>query len=176
MAKAIPIDQKRLDAIIERWGADPSFVIEMLEDVQEELRHLPEAALKRVSERTGADLGRLYHIATFYKAFSLEPRGEVPIQVCTGTACHVQGAPRVMEAFARELHIEPGQTTEDLKFSLEGVRCLGCCSLAPVVVMGKDLHGGIVSSRVRTVLKRYAKGGGKKASADAEGQEEAGNA
>ena len=155
MKAKIDVDPNKVDQIIEHWKRDPSFVIEMLQDIQAEFRHLPHEALSRVRDATGADMARLYHIATFYKAFSLAPRGEVPIQVCMGTACHVRGARRVMDAFSRELNIEPGGTTEDLHHSLEGVRCVGCCSLAPVVLVGKSLHGGLVSSKVRRLLKRH---------------------
>lgn len=149
------IDLQTVDQIVEKWKRDPSFVIEMLQDVQEAWRHLPREALGRVASSTGTDLARLYHIATFYKAFSLEPKGERSVQVCTGTACHVQGAARVLDAFTRELGVDVGGTTEDLAFTLEGVRCLGCCSLAPVVTVGKDLHGGLDSSRVGRLVKRY---------------------
>jgi len=102
-------------------------------------------------------MGRLYHIATFFKAFSLEPRGEVEIQVCTGTACHVRGAARVLDAFSRELQVAPGGTTEDLKFSLSGVRCLGCCGLAPVVTVGPELLGALDSSRVKRLVEKVRK-------------------
>ena len=115
----------------------------------------PGKYLSRIAQKTRTDLGRLYHIATFYKAFSLEPRGELSVQICMGTACHVRGAQRVMDACARDLEIEPGETTQDLRFTLEGVRCVGCCSLAPVVTVGKDLHGEVNSSQVGRLLKRY---------------------
>jgi NADH-quinone oxidoreductase subunit E len=151
------VDMLQVDAIIAHWKSNPEFSVEMMQDIQDRFRYLPKAALERMSERTGADLGRLYHVATFFKAFSLEPRGEIAVQVCTGTACHVRGASRVLDAFSRELGIEAGGTTKDLKFSLEGVRCLGCCGLAPVVTMGADLHGPIDSSRVQRLLKKYRK-------------------
>lgn len=167
MHAKVDVDLARVDEIIERWGASPEFVIEMMQDLQDSYRHLPEPALARMSERTGADLARLYHVATFYKAFSLEPRGEIPIQVCTGTACHVRGAARVLDAFSRELGIGPGGTTEDLRFGLEGVRCLGCCTLAPVVTVGKDLHAEIDSSKVGRLLRKYGKGAAKKEAGDA---------
>jgi len=146
-----------VDAIIDRWNKNPEFVIEMLQDIQDRFRYLPKAALERISERTGADLARLYHIGTFFKAFSLKPRGEVEIQVCTGTACHVRGAARVLDAFSRELDVKPGETTKDLKYSLSGVRCLGCCSLAPVVTIGGELLGDVDSSKVGRLLAKYGK-------------------
>jgi NADH-quinone oxidoreductase subunit E len=148
-----------VDTIVDKWGANAEFAVEMLQDVQRRFRHLPKVALARISERTQADLGRLYHIATFFKAFSLEPRGEVPIQVCTGTACHVQGSARVLDAFERELGVREGGTTADLKYSLDGVRCLGCCGLAPVVTIGPDLIGGVDSSKVGKLMRRHRKTG-----------------
>jgi NADH-quinone oxidoreductase subunit E len=157
MSCEVCVDMLQVDAIISRWSCNAEFAVEMMQDIQDRFRYLPKAALERMSERTGADMGRLYHVATFFKAFSLEPRGEIPIQVCTGTACHVRGAARVLDAFSRELGIEAGGTTKDLKFSLDGVRCLGCCGLAPVVTMGPDLHGAIDSSRVQRLLKKYTK-------------------
>ena len=171
MPTAIPHDLHEVDAIIEKWGGNAEFAVEMLQDVQGRFRHLPKAALDRISERTRADMGRLFHIATFFKAFSLEPRGEVAIQVCTGTACHVQGSARVLDAFSRELEVKPGGSTADLKFSLDGVRCLGCCGLAPVVTIGEELLGGVDSSKVVRLLKKHGKppaaAGKKKTSAGA---------
>jgi NADH-quinone oxidoreductase subunit E len=152
-------DALEVDAIVDRWHADPEFAVEMLQDVQKQYRHLPQAALERIAERTGAGMGRLYHIATFFKAFSLTPRGETTIQVCTGTACHVQGAARVLDAFGRELGVPPGGTTPDLKYSLEGVRCLGCCGLAPVVTFGAELVGGVDSAKVGKLMRRHRKTG-----------------
>jgi NADH-quinone oxidoreductase subunit E len=151
------IDPEKIDAIVARWHTDPSFVIEMMQDVQDAYRHLPRAALERLARATRTDMARLYHIATFYKAFSLEPRGLFSVQVCTGTACHVRGAARSLDGLARELGVAPGETTGDLRFTLEGVRCLGCCSLAPVVAVGADLHGDLDSSKVKGLVKKYVK-------------------
>jgi NADH-quinone oxidoreductase subunit E len=164
------IDIGKVDQIIEKWGKDPSFVIEMMQDLQTTFRHVPKVALERMVQATGADLARLYHIATFYKAFSLTPKGELSVQVCTGTACHVRGAARVLDAMGRELGVAPGGTTKDLRFTLEGVRCLGCCSLAPVVTVGKDLHGEIDSSKVGRLIRRYRKDGVKAEASDAEAE------
>jgi len=157
MECAVCHDMLVVDDIIDKWGGNAEFAVEILQDVQARFRHLPKTALERISERTHADMGRLYHIATFFKAFSLKPRGEMAIQVCTGTACHVQGSARVLDAFSRELEVRPGESTADLKFSLDGVRCLGCCGLAPVVTVGEELMGGIDSSKVARILKKYRK-------------------
>ena len=159
MRTVIPTELLEVDTIIERWGASAEFAVEMLQEVQGHFRHLPKPALQRIAERTGADLGRLYHIATFFKAFSLQPRGETAVQVCTGTACHVRGSARVLDAFERELGVKAGQSTADLKYSLDGVRCLGCCGLAPVVTVGPDLVGGVDSSKVGKLMRRHRKTG-----------------
>ncbi len=151
----LKIEPEKIDAIISKWNSDAEFTIEMMQDVQDLYRHLPRQALMRISKATKTDLGRLYHIATFYKAFSLEPRGEHSIQVCMGTACHVKGATRVMDALARTLDVEPGKTTPDLKYTLEGVRCLGCCSLAPVVAMDDEIFSHVDSSMVTRVMRRH---------------------
>ena len=161
MSRAVDRDTSQVDDILDRWGGSAEFAVEILQDIQARFRHLPQAALERVSERTRADMGRLYHIATFFKEFSLKPRGETAIQVCTGTACHVQGSARVLDAFSRELEVRPGESTADLKFSLDGVRCLGCCGLAPVVTIGDELIGGVDSSKVARLLRKHRKPGTK---------------
>jgi NADH-quinone oxidoreductase subunit E len=150
-------DQKKVDEIIRKWDSDNEYVIEMMQDIQDEFRHISIETLEQINKSTKVPLAELYHIATFYKAFSLEPRGKFEIQVCVGTACHVKGAGRVLDAFERELGITDGQTTGDKLFSLEGVRCLGCCSLAPVVTIGEDLYGEVQPSQVPRLVKKYKK-------------------
>lgn len=145
-------DLSKLDKIIDRWNADPEFVVEMFQDVQDQLGHIPRDALEKVSDRTGAPRGRLFHIATFYQAFSLQPRGENEIQVCMGTTCYARGAQRVLEALERELGIAPGETTPDGKFSLRKVRCLGCCAIGPVVAVNDEVVGTIRPSDVADFL------------------------
>jgi NADH:ubiquinone oxidoreductase subunit E len=150
-------DRKAIRDIVQKWNCDPEFVIEMLQDVQDLDRCVTKTAIDEVALRTGVSKARLYHIATFYKAFSLEPRGEVPVQVCTGTACHVKGAARIQDSFERELGIDEGKTTEDGKFSLEAVACVGCCSLAPVVKMGDDVVGNAAAYKVKRMIKKARK-------------------
>lgn len=150
------IDISRVDAIIDKWDCDPDFVIEMFQDVQDQFRHIPKEALERVADRTGKPRGTLFHIATFYKAFSLEPRGEKDIQVCMGTACYVKGAPDVLAALERELGVKSGETTADGKFTLTEVRCVGACGLAPVVTIGDEVLGGVKSSEVPDIIKRFS--------------------
>ncbi len=149
------MDAQVFDAILSKHPQDPSSIIQVLLDIQNELYYLPRDVLEEVSRRLGVPVSRAYHLATFYKAFSLKPKGKYPIAVCTGTACHVQGALRIIDQISRELSIKEGETTADKRFSVESVRCLGCCGLAPVVTVGKNLHGKVPISRVAKILSQY---------------------
>jgi NADH-quinone oxidoreductase subunit E len=149
------MDAHLVETILQRHPKDPSSIIQVMLDIQNELYYLPRDVLNHISEYLNVPLSRTYNLATFYKAFSLKPKGKYPIAVCTGTACHVQGAIKIMEQIERELHIKEGETTADKKFSVESVRCLGCCGLAPVVTVGKNLHGKIPSSKVSKILRQY---------------------
>jgi NADH-quinone oxidoreductase subunit E len=104
----------------------------------------------------GVPLSRAWSVATFYKSFSLEPRGEHEIKVCLGTACHLKGGPRILAALERDLSIRRGQTTEDLRFTLETVNCLGACALAPVLVVGEDYHPNVTVRKVNKLIKQLA--------------------
>ncbi|MBI5241408.1 MAG: NAD(P)H-dependent oxidoreductase subunit E [Elusimicrobia bacterium] len=139
--------------IAEKWGQDPDYVIEMLQDLQDQDRHISQAAIDALSLETGVSRGQLYHIATFYKAFSLTPRGEKVIQVCVGTACHVKGAAQIVSAFERALGIKQGGTTKDGKFTLEAVACLGCCSLAPVAKVGEEIYGNLQTKDAPRIIR-----------------------
>lgn len=149
------MDTQVIDQILEKHPKDPNAIIQVLLDIQNELYYLPKDVLQYVSDHLDVPISRTYNLATFYKAFSLTPKGKYPISVCTGTACHVQGAVKIMETFERELGIKEGQTTTDNKFSVQSVRCLGCCGLAPVVTVGKNLHGKVPISKVSKILKQY---------------------
>ena len=149
------VDLAKVDNIINKWNADSTFVIEMFQDIQETFQHIPMKALDRVAEKTNVPPGQLFHIASFYKSFSLESKGETQIQVCMGTACVVRGANEVLESFERELGINAGQTTENKKFSLEKVRCLGCCGLAPVITINEKVIGGVKPAEVPDILKKH---------------------
>jgi NADH-quinone oxidoreductase subunit E len=122
-------------AIIDKHSGERGGLNSILEGIQAKYGFLPESALRLVSQRTGRSLVDIYGVATFYKAFTLEPRGRHLCSVCVGTACHVRNAPAVAEEFQRQLGIEPGETTEDREFSLETVNCLGACALGPIVVV-----------------------------------------
>ena len=125
----------------------------MMQDVQERYRCIPPETLDVINSRTRTPKAYLYHIATFYKTFSLEEKGEKTIQVCMGTACHVKGSAKILDGFERELNIKTGETTKDKKFSLEAVACLGACSLAPVVKIGDNVLGGVQVKDVKKIIK-----------------------
>lgn len=145
-------DLDGIRAVIERWNQDPEYVIEMMQDIQDLERYISCVAINELNALTGTPRAELFHIATFYKAFSLEPKGEVIIQVCVGTACHVRGSGRILEAFERELGVPRGGTTSDRAFSLEAVACLGCCSLAPVVKIGDEVFGNVEAKDVANII------------------------
>jgi NADH-quinone oxidoreductase subunit E len=155
-----------VEKIIREHGAQKSALIAMLQDVQQEFNYLPEDVLAHLSRTLGVPLSRAYSLATFYRAFSLKPKGRHPIAVCMGTACHVKAAVKILEKFERQLKIKLGQTTPDLNFGLEEVRCLGCCGLAPVVTVGLDLFGKVTLPKVDQIIRQYsAKGGARDAKA-----------
>jgi len=151
------MEMYNLSAMIEDRGNDSSQLIGILQDIQAEYNHLPLSALVQVSETLKVPFSRLYSIATFFKAFSLEPRGRHIITVCVGTACHVRKAPRIVDEISRSLGIATGQTTEDRLFTLETVNCLGTCALGPVMVVDGKYHGGMTVKKVGSLLKQYGK-------------------
>jgi NADH-quinone oxidoreductase subunit E len=149
------MDKDGIDRIIDKHHAEPSYLIQVLLDIQAEHNWLPREALERVAERLQVPMTRIQHIATFYKAFSLVPKGRHQIHVCMGTACHVRGASRVLDTIKDLTGIGPGETDLDLKFSLETVNCLGCCALGPVVEIDGKAHGKTAPGRAADMLKNY---------------------
>ncbi|MDD3641875.1 MAG: NAD(P)H-dependent oxidoreductase subunit E [Candidatus Krumholzibacteria bacterium] len=147
-----PQEIGEIAGIIERHGCDPEYVTEMLQDLQKRFRHISKTAIDEINRRTGKPKSHLYHIATFFDAFSLEPKGERVVQVCMGNACHVKGSSNVLDAFERALGIAAGGTTADGRFTLEAVGCLGACSIAPVVRIGETVHGGVKPKDVKKLL------------------------
>lgn len=147
-----------VDDVLGRYPRQPSSLISVMQDLQEALSYLSEATLTRVASELGVPRSQVYHVATFYKAFSLTPRGKHLISICRGTACHVQGDERVADMLRAELRIGDGETTEDRLFTLQSVRCLGCCSLAPVIMIDRDIYGHITQASLRVILKRYRDG------------------
>ena len=149
------MDQTRVDQIIDLHQGEASSLIQVLLDVQAENRWLPQAALERISEKLEVPLSRVQHITTFYKAFSLVPKGRHQVHVCMGTACHVRGAPRVLDTVQDLTGIHAGETDVELKFSLETVNCLGCCALGPVIEINGQTHGNVSTAKTEDVLKGY---------------------
>jgi NADH-quinone oxidoreductase subunit E len=149
------MDTDRIDQIIDKHQGEASSLIQVLLEIQSEHHWLPKEALERVSDKLQVPFTRIQHIATFYKAFSLVPKGRHEIQICLGTACHVRGAPRVLDAVQDLIGIKPGETDLDLKFSLETVNCLGCCALGPVISVDGETHGKMAPAKVADVLKSY---------------------
>ena len=144
-----------VEKIIREHGAQKSALIAMMQDVQQQYTYLPQDVLTHLSRTLEVPLSRAYSLATFYRAFSLRPRGIHPISVCLGTACHVGGGVKILEKIERLLGIKIGQTTSDLQFGLSQVRCLGCCGLAPVVTVGNDLFGKVTLPRVDQMIRQY---------------------
>jgi NADH-quinone oxidoreductase subunit E len=124
----------------------------ILQDIQRDYNYLPREALELVAQRLSIPLGEVYGMATFFKAFSLQPKGKHVCKVCLGTACHVRGGPRILEALERELHIRTGQTTPDGEFSLESVRCLGACALAPILVVDEEPHASMTPDKATRLI------------------------
>ena len=145
----------RIIEIIERHESDPGSLIQVLLDIQGEFHWLSEEALQLVSERLHVPISRVRHTVTFYKAFSLVPKGRHEISVCMGTACHVRGAPRVLEVVQQITGIQPGETDAEMKFSLNTVNCLGCCALGPVMEIDEQHLGKLVPAKTGALLKNY---------------------
>ena len=149
------MNNEKIDGIIDKYEGKASAVIQALLEIQRENRWLPRDVLVKVSEKLGVPLNRIKHIVTFYKAFSLVPKGRHEIHICMGTACHVRGATRVLDTVQDLIGIKPGETSSDLKYSLKTVNCVGCCSLGPVMVIDGEYHGKMAPAQSEEVLKNY---------------------
>jgi len=148
---------KEVDEIVNRYEGQITGSVGILQDIQKRYNYLPKEALVHMAKRLDVPLSQVYGLATFYKAFSLKPRGKHLISVCMGTACHVRGAPRIADEIQRRLNIKPGQTSRDLQFSLETVNCLGACALGPLMVIDGEYFGKMSARKVEAILKRYKK-------------------
>lgn len=145
-----------IDDIIERYPGRPEYLIFLLQDIQAAYHYISPEAMALVCDHTGVPLTQAYAVATFYQSFSLEPKGEHEIRVCLGTACHLKGAARIVSELERRLGIQAGQTTKDLKFSLETVNCLGACALAPVVVVDNEYQPNSTTPKLVKILDKMA--------------------
>lgn len=151
------VEISTIDEIIDKHGLTQRALIPSLLEIQDAYHYLPPEALERVAERMTIPRIRVHQVAEFYKAFSLEPRGEHIITVCLGTACHVRGAEYIVDQIERLIGIKPGETSKDMLFTLEAVNCLGCCALGPVMVIDGKYYGNMAISKVERVLNRYKK-------------------
>ena len=146
-----------LIAVIDNSVKNDSGLIPILEDVQNKFGYIPEDAVQIISKRINRPISEIYGVATFYKSFSLTPRGKHLITVCVGTACHVRGGSKIVEALSRELKIDPGETTKDLNYSLEAVNCLGCCAIGPVIVVDDEYYGEMTSKKALGLVSKLKK-------------------
>ncbi len=149
------MENDRVDQIIDSYQGEASSLIQVLLEIQAENHWLPKEALERVSDRLNVPLSQIRHIATFYKAFSLVPKGRHEVLLCMGTACHVRGATRILDTIEEVTGIGPGETDMDLRFSLETVNCIGCCALGPVMEIDGKIHGRLSTAEASDVLKSY---------------------
>ena len=146
------VDESRLDSIIDEYNAEPGSLISILQDIQAEYNYLPAESLEYVASRLNIPRVQVFGVATFFKAFSLKPKGKQQIHVCMGTACHVRGSKRVLEELERKLEIKAGDTTENGEYTLETVNCVGACALGPVVVENEEYHGEMTPIKVESLL------------------------
>jgi NADH-quinone oxidoreductase subunit E len=142
----------KLEPILAHYPATEASLIQVLQDVQRAYHYLPCDVLARVAECLNVPLARVFSVSTFFKAFALTPQGETTIQVCTGTACHIRGAARLLDEIENELHVGPGETTPDRRFTVKTVNCVGACAMAPVLIVGERYHGNAKSAKVAGYL------------------------
>lgn len=147
--------EKKIESILDNYRRDRGLLVSILQDIQAEYNYLPKEALVQVNKGLDVPLSRVYSVVTFFKSFSLKPRGRHLINVCLGTACHVRGAVRVLEKIERELGISRSETTGDLKYTLETVNCVGACALGPIVIIDGEYSGQVKTDRVKPLLENY---------------------
>ncbi len=154
------MEKGKVDQIIDRYDADASSLLAIMQDVQDELRYLPRDAMKQISERLDIPMTHVYQMATFFESFHLNPRGKHICTVCMGTACHVRGAPKLVDQLERDLKLKSGQTAEDLSFTIEEVNCVGACALGPLVIIDGEYHGNMTSNSLSKVVGKMKKAEG----------------
>jgi NADH:ubiquinone oxidoreductase subunit E len=153
------MDVAGVDEILNKFDGVKGNLIGILHEVQNRYSYLPEEELRYISKRTRIPMTQIYSIANFYNRFSLKPKGKNVISVCLGTACHVKGAQKVMNALHERLNVQTGETTDDMQFTLEEVRCIGACSLAPAVVVNEETYGQVTPKQVASLLKQHDSSG-----------------
>jgi NADH-quinone oxidoreductase subunit E len=145
----------RIDQIIDKYECETGVLIQLLLDIQKELNWIPPEAVVRINKRLKIPVSEIYRVASFYTALSLKPRGRHLVRVCAGTACYVRGGPRILDSIERTLNVKAGGTTDDRKFTVETVNCLGCCALGPVVEIDGQYHGKQTTTNVVKLLSSY---------------------
>ena len=151
------MNDAKLNGILDKHQQDPAALLAILMDIQNEENYLPKDDLKKVAKQLKVPLSKIYTQATFFSAFSLEPRGKHICTVCMGTACHVRGAPKLVEKLERDFDIKSGETTKDMNLTLETVNCVGACALGPLVILDGEYHGNITSTKLDRVMKSLKK-------------------
>lgn len=152
------LDFSRVDEIIEQTPNKKGALIPVLQKVQKVYGYVPEESIERIADGLHVYPADVYGVLTFYSQFKLKPRGEYIVRVCAGTACHVKGSARIAEDLVTKLHVAVGDTTEDRKFTLETVACVGACALAPVVIVNEDVHAKMTSDEARKMITSLQKG------------------
>ena len=147
--------RQRLSSVLAPYRGQKGATIPVLQKAQEELGYLPEEAISEIANFLGLSKNEIYGVASFYAQFRFERQGEHTVKVCQGTACHVKGSHRILEEVETELGIQPGGTTNDYKFSLERVACVGCCALAPVMLVDSTVHAKMTIAEAKKILKKY---------------------
>ena len=149
------IDCTSTHKVLQKYPQEQRYTLAILQDIQHEYNYIPREAMIIVAKYLDTPLSKLYSMATFYKALSLTPKGDNIIKVCDGTACHIRSSMIIIDEIEKSLHIKPGETTKDGRFSLETVNCLGSCALAPVIVVNETYYGKVTAARVREILGEY---------------------
>jgi NADH-quinone oxidoreductase subunit E len=149
------MEKSEIDTIIKQYRGNESAILAILQDIQSREKYLPKEALEEVSHKMHIPMTHVFRIATFYNALSIKPRGRHKVDVCLGTACHVRGGNKIIDKLSRDLGIQVGETTKDKRFTLESVRCVGCCSLGPVMVIDGNVFGRLTQEKVPSLLKEF---------------------
>ncbi|MBU0988288.1 MAG: NAD(P)H-dependent oxidoreductase subunit E [Proteobacteria bacterium] len=150
------IDWQKIDETIESYKGSREALLMIMQDISDMYNYVPPEVIPVLTKKLDVKESLIYGVATFYKTISLEPRGKYIVSVCTGTACHVRGADKITDALKEKLRINEGQTTDDFLFTLEAVRCIGCCASGPVITVNQDTHGGLDRSSAVQVIDEYA--------------------
>lgn len=151
--------EEKLDQIIGKYVGERGALIQLLLEIQREINWIPREAIKKISEKLKIPMSEVYRTASFYTALSLEPRGKYLVRVCEGTACYVRGAQRILDAAEKAIGIKAGETTNDLKFTLQTVNCLGCCALGPVVEINGKYYGLLTPKKLETIVSNLKSDG-----------------